>query len=165
MLELIPPTIRYGDSFPKQMRRKVAHGLHPIGDNAIGDLCDQITRWQELAQELENSRYEYWLVHDNEYIGTFQLRRKESGVSTEMASHVYWEIDSEDHRDSATLNALFELGIARAKGKKFSSLTFVVSEADTVRTEILESHGGIRVADIVSPIDGARHAKYRLDLA
>ena len=139
--------------------------MHPVGDNAIGDLSDQISRWQELAQDSENGRYEYWLVHDNEYIGTFQLRRKESGVSTEMACHVYWQIDSEVHRDSSTLTTLFEFGVARAKGKKFSSLTFVISDADTVKTEILESHGGIRIAEIVSPIDGARLAKYQLDLA
>ena len=164
MLKLIPPTIQYAESFLTQMRRKLADGLHPIGEGVLANVDDQIARWNEFAQNPVNGRFEYWLVDGNEYIGTFQLRRTESGMSAAMASHVYWQIDSQDHQDRATLNTLFELGIEKARGHAFSSLTFVISETDTTRADILEGHGGIHIAGIVSAIDGRRLDKYQFDV-
>jgi|GEM_PF-5817511 len=164
MFKLIPPTIEYGESFLTQMRCKVAAGLHPPGDNAVRNLDDQIARWRKLAQDNENGRYEYWLIHDEEYIGTFQLRRAASGISDEMASHIYWQIDNQNYQDASTLNTLFELGIEAAKAHEFTSLIFVISEADTVRAKILDGHGCVQVGVVVSLGDEQRLARYHLDI-
>ncbi|MGI8908372.1 MAG: hypothetical protein ACR2IE_18010 [Candidatus Sumerlaeaceae bacterium] len=129
MLRLIIPDLEFSATYLAGMREIIGDCPDLAADYSVVDIPDQIERWKSLAQTSEEARFQYWLMDNDEFIGTVQIRKATSGRIPETSSNIGYFLKP-SREDEPTLIRLFELTVEEARILGIRQLVVACGEGD-----------------------------------
>lgn len=154
MPQLVLPHKRYKTSYLEALQEfqeeQLSHYQHQSLSQLKRDFSSLLRELQQQHWRMPDSsrvpRIEYWLVHEDEYLGRLVIRYFLTPQLREKGGHVTYDVRPSRRRQGhGTL--LLQLGLHKAQEMGFSEVLLTCNETNIASRRVIEKNGG-RLADI-----------------
>ena len=153
-MKLISPSKKYNKSFIVGMRELIKESLHPEFLRAQIENFEKYLlnfSFNEKGEPVAIGKVpysEYWLIDEEQYIGTIQIRHIPSGRDERIKSHIYFHIIP-SKRQRGYGKKILAMGLRKAKILGIREVIVVCDKKNVPSKKIIESNGGIFTEEIV----------------
>lgn len=106
---------------------------------------------------------EYWLMNDDQYLGTIQIRHQPSGRHENLKSHIYYHIIP-SQRGKGYGTKILQLGLKKARELGLSEVLLTTDLTNIKSRRIIENCGGILLKEVSVPDAERSMLQYRIGL-
>ena len=165
VLKLVLPNVKYMDSARAAMKERCVNGEISKQDmqNELALMADAKTYVQNILAKRKSAGQKsghipmtrYWLIDNEEYIGTLGLRHKVTKQTKDREGHVGYHIRP-SKRNKGYGTEILRLGLLKAKGLGLRTIYINCAKDNTASISIIEKNGGI-LRKGASTVDDSAH--------
>ena len=173
MSELVLPNTKYIHSIKEAYREQYQHGetSKEALDVILSELKDpdsfvRIIRDKSKGIGLKPGQApvtRYWLIDNDEYIGTLGLRKKITKKIKYHEGHMGFQIRPSKRKQGYGAEVL-RLGLLKAKDAGLKSVYINCSEKNVASIKIIEKNGGVFMESEPDDISGTNSLHYKIKL-
>lgn len=152
ILRLLAPTTKYQATLEKGLRELVLESSTGAARQQLDNVAQYVsdargTIVDGVRQSMGKVPYtEYWLMDDDQYLGTIQIRHKPSGQNPEILSNVYYHIIPSE-RGKGYGKAILRMGLEKAKALGLSEVLLAVKADNLASRAVIQHCGGVFVKE------------------
>ncbi|MCR4334350.1 MAG: GNAT family N-acetyltransferase [Patescibacteria group bacterium] len=167
-MELYPPSNKYKDSYISGLKEMLLESPNPKFlkteiDNFDIYLSQFTTSNNEPVAKGIVPFSEYWLINEEKYVGTVQIRHEASGRFDNIKSHIYFHIIPSRRRQGYG-NKILSLGLKKSRILGLNKVMITCDKKNVASRKIIENNNGILINEIMTGVGSETILKYLIKI-